>query len=140
MRLFIPACGDRITLTAPWEFTLWLERRNIKFAQAHGLVGPGDPWKLAGYGRDVKNACHTLPAGTVLECDRVYIRTFNKSRLELNEDYDSITWKVMSPEGKPVRNQRFWVKLHDCLGIDYELGPSALYRDRIKAVRSVMEG
>jgi hypothetical protein len=30
MRLFIPAIGDRIK---PWEFGLYLERRNLKFAQ-----------------------------------------------------------------------------------------------------------
>jgi len=28
MKLFIPACGDRVTLTKSWAFDLYLERRN----------------------------------------------------------------------------------------------------------------
>lgn len=139
MRLFIPACGDRLTLASPWEFTLYLERRNVKFAQAHGAIGPGSPWRLGGYGTGIKTVSHALQAGTVLECDRMYIRTFNKSRVELAEDYDSVTWKVMK-NGKAVRNQRFWVKLPDCYNIEYEPDQLSLYRDRVKTVKSVMEG
>ena len=37
-KLFIPAVGDRIALTAPWEFSLYLERRNFKFAVTQGLL------------------------------------------------------------------------------------------------------
>ena len=147
MKLFIPACGDRITLEKAWEFDLYLERRNVKFAQEHKLVDAKfDPWRdgylkdAAGrpqYGR-LKSLRMTLPKGSVLECDRVYIRTFSKSALQVGSDFDSISWKVMKGQ-KPVRNQRFWAKLPDCYEIEYSLAPDALYRDRVKAVKQVME-
>lgn len=138
MKLFIPACGDRVTLTAPWRFTLWLEHRNVDFAVERGLL-PKDADKWSFYRMGVlESRLNELPAGTVLECDRVYIRTFNKSALEDDNDFDSITWKVMKNGKKAVR-QRFWAKLVDCLNIEYELvGPDALFRDRVKAVKAVM--
>lgn len=44
--LFIPACGDRITLAEDWEFLLYLESRNYKFAEARKLIqaGSGGRW------------------------------------------------------------------------------------------------
>jgi hypothetical protein len=33
MKLYVPACGDRIVLTQPWTFTLYFERRNDVFAK-----------------------------------------------------------------------------------------------------------
>jgi hypothetical protein len=144
-KLFIPACGDRLTLTAPWEFTLYLESRNMKFAEARGLYKPGkgDSWGAYDRSHNLKKVQASLPAGTVLECDRVYIRTQNKSRLkadgDANEiDYDSIMWKVMQGE-KMARNQRFWCKLSDACEIEYDLAVDSFYRDRVKAVKIVME-
>jgi len=141
MNLFIPACGDRITLTKPWRFTLYLESRNMKFAIEHKLVGEKtDRWGVHENGdyRKYKSVQASLAAGTVLECDRVYIRTFSKSALEVGDDYDSITWKVMKGD-KPARNQRFWAKLPDCYEIEYDLPVGSLYRDRVKAIRLVHE-
>jgi hypothetical protein len=144
-KLFIPACGDRITLKAPWEFTLYLESRNMKFAQEHKLYVPtkGDSW--GAYDRDhrLKNVRATLPAGTVLECDRVYIRTQNKSRVKADGpadeiDYDSITWKVMKGD-KMAKNQRFWCKLSSACEIEYELTIDSFYRDRVKVFKQVHE-
>jgi len=146
MRLYVPACGDRLTLVEPWEFDLYLEHRNVKFAKERKLVDEKfDPWR-DGYGRDadgrsngtLKHVRAALPAGTVLECDRVYIRTFSKSALEVGNDFDSITWKVMKGE-KPARNQRFWAKLPDCYAIEYEVSADSMYRDRIKAMKLVHE-
>jgi len=45
MNLYVPACGDRITLATPWIFTLYRERRNVGFAKAKGLVDKNmSPW------------------------------------------------------------------------------------------------
>ena len=102
MKLYIPACGDRLVLTKAWEFDLYLEHRNPKFAQVLGLYQPkpkehawnvyesGERW-----GDRLKRARAALREGTVLECDRVYIRTFSKSAVEVGNDFDSITWKVI---------------------------------------------
>jgi len=139
-KLFIPACGDRLTLTKPWNFDLYLERRNLKFAQTQKLVGDKfNCWK-EGYGKDhqIKSIPAMISKGTTLECDRVYIRTFSKSAVQVGNDFDSITWKVMKND-KPARNQRFWAKLPDCYEIEYDLSVDSLYRDRVKAVRIVLE-
>jgi hypothetical protein len=138
MKLFIPAIGDRLTLTARWAFTLFLEHRNVNFAKELGVLPEGQgKWDFYREGKE-KSVLAELPAGTVLECDRVYIRTFNKAALTEGDDYDSVTWKVMKGERMATR-QRFWVKLLDCLNVEFELvGPDALYRDRVKAVKAVM--
>lgn len=145
MELFIPACGDRLTLTKPWSFELWLERRNMKFAASRGLISVEQSRMCAIYAGEphrspLKKVGTVLPPGTVIECDRVYIRQYNKSRIQEGDDYDSVTWKVVDPvKGKAVRNGRFWTKLSDCNGLEFELADDALYQDRIKAVKAVME-
>jgi hypothetical protein len=151
-KLFIPACGDRLTLAAPWEFKLYLERRNLKFAEmqklitedestkaTYGGIFTGKPWDSA-----LRVVPATLPAGTVLECDRVYIKTFNKSRVKAGGsdpsaiDYDSITWKMMKGE-KAVKSGRFWCKLSDACEIEFTLDTDAFYRDRVKVFRQIHE-
>lgn len=142
MNLFIPACGDRLVLTAPWTFQLYLEHRNLKFAATRGLVSEEEKksygvWEGERYRSGYKRVEVTVEAGSVLECDRVYIRSFSKAALQTQNDYDSITWKLMKG-GKPVRNSRFWAKLPDCYSIEYSMEPDSLYRDRIKLVKSIM--
>jgi hypothetical protein len=141
MKLFIPACGDRITLTVDWTFLLYLESRNMAFAKKRKLVAESAD-KYGEYeggesGPALSKVTCTLPAGTVLECDRVYIRTFNKSAIEVGNDYDSITWKVIK-KGKAETHGRFWAKLSDCNGLGYDLEPDSLYRDRVKSIKAVM--
>jgi len=145
MKLFIPACGDRVTLTKSWAFDLYLERRNVKFAQSLKLIPEKfDPWNDCwttppwGYRSALKSVMVILPKGSVLECDRVYIRTFSKSALETGNDYDSITWKLLKGE-KATRAGRFWAKLPDCYSIEYSLQEDSLYRDRVKLVKLVQE-
>lgn len=139
-RLFIPAIGDRFRLTAPWSFRLFFEHRNNKFAAAMGVLG--NPAVRGGSGR-LAHSKVELPEGTILECDRIYIRTFNKGRVHEFEDYDSVTWKVMKEKTKGKGKGelgpagRFWVKLPDCYAIQYELRWDSLYRDRVKVVDQV---
>lgn len=137
MNLFIPACGDRLTLTEPWSFDLYLESRNIKFAHALKVLDmKAERWNQTDANGKLKRVPVSLPAGTVLECDRVYIRSFNKSRVRLDNDYDSVTWKVIV---KDKGKGRFWVKLPACYEIHYELSIDSLYRDRIKVFKDVHE-
>jgi hypothetical protein len=144
-RLYIPACGDRLTLTGDWVFTLYLERRNVEFAKSRGLVpdtfGTWDGHVYDQVARKASLEYRTANpvAGTVLECDRIYVRTFNKSRVHEGEDYDSITWKVIGKNDKAVRHGRFWVKLSACGDVAYSQEPGDLYRNRVKAVRAVLE-
>ncbi len=142
MRLFVPACGDRLVLSAPWSFRLALEHRNVKFAKARSLVDQAmrefDGYSdVSGGGYSFKQVDAVLEAGTILECDRVYVRSFSKSKASSDDDFDSITWKVIGPSGKPLPRQRFWVKLYQCNQIEY--GETSTYRDRVKLARLVME-
>lgn len=104
MKMFIPAVGHRIVLDALWSFDLYFEHRNETLLNQ---VMPD--WKDHRSGV-VKGMEASLPRGTVLEIDRVYIRTANK-RSEGDDDYDSVTFKVIDKEVK--KKLRFWAKLDD---------------------------
>ena len=112
--LFIPAIGDRITLIKPWDFKLYLEHRNIVFAESEGHTFPqsttGYTWNvyLPGSNYQLATVDHTLQSGTVLECDRIYIKTTSKSAATAEDSFDSITWKVVV-NNKAVKAKRFWV-------------------------------
>lgn len=43
-KLYVPACGDRITLIKPWQFPLYLESRNLEFARTIGLYTGDERW------------------------------------------------------------------------------------------------
>lgn len=143
MKLYVPACGDRLTLSKPWTFRLFLERRNIKYAKTRGLYDGEESWGVYvdnNFHKGLASVEVTLPEGTVLECDRVYIRTFNKSRVEEGDDYDSITWKIIDKKRDTMEKfGRFWVKLTDANEIEFDLESDSFYRDRVKSVKAVMQ-
>jgi hypothetical protein len=70
----------------------------------------------------------TLSNGTVLECDRVYIRQYNRSAESKDDDCDSLSWRVLFEGGKKVTKQRFWAKLTDCNGMAFKI--DSLRKDR----------
>lgn len=131
-KLFVPACGDRITLAKPWDFTLILESRNLQFAESNGIdikqfKNTGWAWQ-----NPLDSLTFTMKAGTVLECDRVYIRSTSKSADTVADSYDSITWKVVV-NGKAAKKQRFWVKLYDCYSLEFDPTSISRYQDRKNA-------
>lgn len=125
MQLFVPSCGDRIKLTADWKFRLFLEYGNRNFGVQRNTnltLQDFDHYDFKG-----DNVDCVLPAGTLLECDRVYIRTNSKQIALPDATYDSITWRVVT-DGKAKMKDRFWVKLADANKIEFEV--DSLYRDR----------
>jgi len=130
----IPTIGTRITLTEDWTFTLYGEHRNVKFwLKIHGTpkgVDEEDAYLYDLYERDddgditkVGNEMEeetTLPAGSVLRVDRLYIK-------KNQGDYDSVTFFCESiPDSDYTRERlpfmskkvskvvgRFWVKLDE---------------------------
>lgn len=129
--LFIPACGDRITLVEDWDFLLYLEHRNVKFAEHRNLipVNPnnrwGGMWEGEAYRSGYRKVPYSLPKGTVLEVDRIYLRQHSKSATDETNDFDSITWKVVGQ-----KHSRFWTKLGDVNQIKFELAEGWSYKDR----------
>jgi hypothetical protein len=118
MRLHIPEIGTQYRLTADWTFNLYFEYRNRGFGEALGITPPirtprypGDTGPRYAWTQESKFTSVTLPAGTVLQVDRIYIR-------KGNEEFSSLTFRVV---GK--RNQRFWAKLSDVNQIECDLLP-----------------
>jgi hypothetical protein len=132
-KLFVPACGDRITIAQPWQFKLYLEHRNMVFAKEHNLVpntGTHNWWGITHPGtNNYVTVDHVIDPGTILECDRVYIRATSKSADTVEDSYDSITWKIVV-NGKAAKKGRFWVKLSDCYNLEFDPGSISRYQDR----------
>lgn len=126
MNLWIPDIGDQLRLLEDWEFPLFRERRN------DGLITRIQPTMgTSGY-RDVKESIGCLlPAQTVLQVDRVYIRqgrsnawssiTFYVKYAPGDEDkpkYKRQQWRygqtsepVTDPTPQKLKGARFWAKL-----------------------------
>ena len=114
--LFIPPLGTEITLAEDWSFDLWNESRNDSLAEAIGII-----WQATDYdSRRIEQHNVTIPAGTTLKIDRIYIR-------KGQDDFDSVTflWKGNKIPSKvvsyghgnvykvPSKTVRFWAKLDD---------------------------
>lgn len=112
MKLYIPALGDHLRLTAPWTFKLYTEYRNETLFKHLGLEQPTHR-----YGQLI-GVPVTLDAGTELGIDRIYIRRGNK-------EFDSITFNLLGAKmtkgyfGSKSR-VRFWAKLRDVNTIEFD--------------------
>ena len=115
MKLYIPKLGAKIVLTKDWQFTLMAEPRNSTLWEimTDNPVPPG-PWGVPFNQYFKPTTLVTLPKGTVLIFDRVYIR-------KGAEEHDSITFKGKVLHLGIVRSVRFWVLIHDANKINYEV-------------------
>lgn len=119
MRLFIPTLGTELRLLKPWGFPLFHEYRNEKLLEALGIARrPWTRWDLVTGQQTNAPMPHdwvTLPAGTILTVQRIYIRGSFR-------DFDSVTFscnpgvrqpkrKKGDPPAAPVLKGRFWAKL-----------------------------
>ena len=117
-KLFIPRFGTLLELSEAWTFQLHYEGRNQALVEALGFTFEYS------YRNNVSPPPETvsLPAGTVLKVDRVYIRRDFDGKAS---DYDSLTFQIVScPAEKKLckngsfgRKTRFWAKLEDCNNI-----------------------
>lgn len=116
MRLFIPKLGTNLTLTADWTFPLHHERRNAALFKAFDL--PMWTWSF-GQEKPPAPVQVTIPAGTVLTVDRIYIRSGAA-------DFSSLTFRATFPGKKTAKSffgrtgVRFWAKLADVNRIEFE--------------------
>ena len=114
MKLFIPPLGTKIILTQDWSFDLFHEYRNDSLLKAQGFVDENiSKYSWEKHGVHVKTS---LPAGTSLTIDRIYIRHGSK-------DFDSVSfWIGSKPKGVGYKGKvRFWAKLKDVNDIEYEI-------------------
>lgn len=141
MKICIPSIGSKILLSENWSFYAYPEGRNETLFRHLGLRWPKD-WKEEEEMMK-KPEKVTLPAGTELRIDRIYIRkgldgfdsvTFflcgqkTKKETEIKTAHHWHTDKVGGKwkKGdeyryeyvKPARAVRFWAKLADVNGMD----------------------
>lgn len=90
MNLFIPPLGTEVVLAEPWTFLLHSEYRNFDALEYFKLYARAESHEV------------TVPEGTVLKIDRIYIRKGNK-------DFDSVTFFMKGTK----KRVRFWAKLAD---------------------------
>ncbi|CCG43314.1 hypothetical protein [Magnetospirillum molischianum] len=124
MKLFVPPLGTRLRLTADWTFPLFNEHRNYALIKRLELIWPEsttsyDHWHRTELSQDV-----TLPVGTILTVDRIYIR-------QGQDNFDSMTFTVFDcpdmrlrskSKGGPIAGRvRFWAKLENINGLECEL-------------------
>lgn len=139
MKLFVPEIGTALTLAKDWEFTLFTESRNEALYLAAGFnYDTPRAWNhssstvalatAAGWNR-YHNAYDwwkqvTLPAGTILTLDRIYVRkgvsdysslSFNLNRKSVNPDFSKFANKLNTMKGRC----RFWAKLADVNTIEF---------------------
>ena len=140
MQLYIPQLSDKLKLTNPWTFTLHWEARNRTLVEAclmpyltknKGPAKNSDLWYMEGLtykGTSIKttNEEITLPAGSILSVDRIYIRQGVK-------DFNSVTFRLIKSSASTiiisdgsvlainpkVRSIRFWAKLADANRIEF---------------------
>jgi len=105
-KLYIPHLKDELTLLQDWTFDLWHEYRNDKFGEALGLSEKQLNRFWHTWINKEEKEIVTLPLGTVLAVDRIYIRNGGRT-------YDSITFRIRTCPDKKLNKKRFWVKLED---------------------------
>lgn len=125
MRLYVPQLRDKLLLTAAWTFTVYDESRNYALVKHMGYgyeTTKREAWRrdLAKdlrylYGTHPLPEQFTLPVGTVLSVDRIYIRNGGSA-------FDSITFRAELPRvgKKAPLKMRFWARLADCNQIEFD--------------------
>lgn len=117
MQLYVPEIGDRLRLTKDWTFTLHYEHRNSSLIENFGDTFE---WRRkSGNGVGTNDNIVTIPLGTILKVDRIYIR-------KGLEEWSSISFYAegigtgSGAFGRP-KSARFWAKLSDCNKIEFEI-------------------
>lgn len=118
MMLFIPEIGTELTLAEDWTFPLHFERRNEPLGKLLNLQPPNSNDRYSrGWWQPDQSTPVTLPAGTILKVDRIYIR--KSSWGEDASAFSSLSFFALMPGFK--KKGRFWAKLADVNRIQFEL-------------------
>lgn len=109
MKLYIPVVGDTLVLAKDWQLNVQNEYRNVKFLEmATGKSNRElDAERWAKWPNTKAPVLYpiTIPEGTKLRVERVYIRAGSSS------EFNSLTFSTPFKVNKRVL--RFWAKLDD---------------------------
>jgi hypothetical protein len=147
MKLNIPELGTLLVLSQEWTFNLFGEGRNDALLEAEGLNPAEADWRSSladariareanlknGWQKETHKEYEgnnqwyksvTLPKGSELTIDRIYIRkgssdfssvSFNLKRASVNKDFSRFANRIATSKGRC----RFWAKLTDVNKIDF---------------------
>ena len=110
MKLCIPEIGTLLELLKDWHFPLHYEHRNAKLLQYVGAppnTGMSGIYAYSAWHGDRPPVPVTLPKGTTLKVDRIYIRKGDTEKA----NYSSLSFWAKVPDHK--KKMRFWAKLVD---------------------------
>lgn len=102
-KIHIPQVGDEFKIIKNWSCKVFNEYRNAKVFEALSID-------------TAESNTHieiTLPLGTVIRIERVYVRAPASS-------YDSVTLRIISSPIKSLAKARFWVKLSEINKLEFE--------------------
>ena len=112
-KIFIPTIGTKFKLIQDWNFALIKDHRNRAIFELFNIPY-GDQYGHASL-RGQQFGRVTLPANTILQVDRIYIR-------KGAPDYDSLSFFISSSDILPNKKKiRFFAKLVDINNIEYNL-------------------
>lgn len=121
MKIQIPDIGDTIVLTKNWSFRLFNEYRNSALIK---VLSPDTKLEDRWSGKvNTEFVRLTLPIGTVLKVNRVYIRQGASS-------FSSVTFTIEKSETN--LKGRFWAKLSDVNQIEGELHLKSAILNNVK--------
>lgn len=114
MQLNIPTIGDAFVLAEDWTFHLERESRNDALTKhtpwfkkwGHLRHESWTKFHLALEDATPEDYLVTLPAGTVLKVERIYIRSSFRG-------FDSVTFRANPNDRKATHRGRFFAKLAD---------------------------
>lgn len=128
--LYIPTVGAKFVLEKEWTFTLHREHRNFDLIEVAcsdwDVKAPvlEDRRHIFSKGEGAEDIRVTIPPGTCLTLDRLYIR-------HGLQDFDSLTFiltdcpdAILKPKklgGQRTGRIRFWAKLEEANGMEYVL-------------------
>ncbi len=134
MQFYVPEIGDEIRLTADWTFDLFDEYRNETLMQH---IGDDRPVAYI-HQKHLESEPCTIPAGSILKIDRIYIRKGNsefssitfiwKDKIipaKIVDDFvtkwdNRVATKIPHQTKVPKKAVRFWAKLDDANKIEFE--------------------
>jgi hypothetical protein len=105
MKMYVPEISDQIILSQDWTFDLYHEWRNKSLFDKMKVN-----FMNGGYAQNMEKYAATIPKGTGLKIDRIYIR-------KGNSEYSSLTFYIGSG---PWKGCRFWAKLKDVNKIEFD--------------------
>jgi hypothetical protein len=118
MKFYVPTIGDKVYLERDWTFPVYKEG-TLSPVRNRSLIKHIPNVSDTGWYNDAVVGEITLPAGTSLIIDRVYIR----GRGDRARNFDSITFRLDGSPDKRFNKGRFWAKLRDANRVECSLQP-----------------